>query len=648
MSQDQEPQRPNTPPATSAVGQSRVMGHTEHGDDQKPPSKRSAKPRTKWYTTGDGVTRAALVRSYERSHDDPIYRPLKIYTVDPSLGRLQGATAVINVPYEPLKPGPTGTRFIIEAVPNNPFGQYPPVNLEDPRILIKNGRDPAPSDPAFHHQMAYAVCCSVYAAFRAALGRELAWTFQGSALRVQPHGASADSPHYTSDGYLKFGWIQEIEKINGKAVSRGNVFSCLSHDIITHELTHALLEGLRAQFKQGSGADVDAFHEALGDLVALFQRYSYKDVVKGALRRTGGKLTEDNLLNKLGLEFARALGVGQALRHVHLDVNSSSSDKVAEDKAEKIKDAASLETYATDSQAEPHILSEILVSAVLNAFATVYTNKTAAYFRLASQGTGLFLPGAELPADLLELLAEKAIRVASQFLAICIRAIDYCPPVDIEFGEYLRALITADYNLVPDDPWAYREALIAAFARRRIYPRGVGTMSEDALLWQPPAKPLRVQSLDFASLRFSGDPGSPAGEKELLRQADALGAFVSEPENLLLFGCAPRDHPDLRGDEVDLPRIESIRSSRRVGPDDQLVFDLVAEVTQRRYVKGNRTCPGDFEFYGGSTVILGPKGEVRYVVYKEITDNERLERQRKFLHAQRFVDVDPGKDVSPT
>ncbi|HEY5893625.1 MAG TPA: hypothetical protein VIT91_10380 [Chthoniobacterales bacterium] len=32
------------------------------------------------------------------------------------------------------------------------------------------------------------------------------------------------------------------------------------------------------------------------------------------------------------------------------------------------------------------------------------------------------------------------------------------------FGEYLRALITADFDLVPDDRWAYREALIDASA----------------------------------------------------------------------------------------------------------------------------------------------------------------------------------------
>ena len=46
---------------------------------------------------------------------------------------------------------------------------------------------------------------------------------------------------------------------------------------------------------------------------------------------------------------------------------------------------------------------------------------------------------------------------------MCIRALDYCPPVDITFGEYLRAIITADCDLVEDDRLRYRVAFVEAF-----------------------------------------------------------------------------------------------------------------------------------------------------------------------------------------
>src|SRR5690606_32601690 len=97
---------------------------------------------------------------------------------------------------------------------------------------------------------------------------------------------------------------------------------------------------------------------------------------------------------------------------------------------------------------EPHALGSVLVSAVFEAFTTVFRRKTARYIRLATGGSGV-LPDGELSPHLVEILAGEAARLASQFLSICIRAIDYCPPVDIVFGEYLRALITADAALVP-------------------------------------------------------------------------------------------------------------------------------------------------------------------------------------------------------
>ena len=75
---------------------------------------------------------------------------------------------------------------------------------------------------------------------------------------------------------------------------------------------------------------------------------------------------------------------------------------------------------------------------------------------------------------------------ADHVLNMCIRALDYCPPVDIDFGDYLRALITADRDLVPDDDRRYRVAFIEAFRRRGIYPQGVRSLSAESLCWAGP------------------------------------------------------------------------------------------------------------------------------------------------------------------
>jgi hypothetical protein len=73
-----------------------------------------------------------------------------------------------------------------------------------------------------------------------------------------------------------------------------------------------------------------------------------------------------------------------------------------------------------------------------------------------------------------------------------------------------------------------------------------------------------------------------------------------------------------------------VRSSRRVGPDGQVVFDLVAEVTQRRTVPATGGGPA-FDFLGGATVILDPRGRVRYAIIKRVTNDDRLERQRTWV-----------------
>lgn len=259
-------------------------------------------------------------------------------------------------------------------------------------------------------------------------------------------------------------------------------------------------------------------------------------------------------------------------------------------------------------------------------FGTVFRRRAAAYRRLARHAP----PGSTNP-ELAEVFAQEASKLAQQFLSICVRAIDYCPPVDLRLGEFLRAMVTADYDLVPDDPLAYREALIDAFARRGVYPDDVQALSEDALLWRPPQLHLPpINALHFANLRFAGDPGRAADAGELRRQAEALGAYVMRSGIAHEFGCALPGDTDLLGDRVEPAEVCSVRSLRRIGPDKAVGFDLVAEIVQRRWL----SVPGRsaVEFLGGATAIIGADGQFRYVVRKSVTDPKRaaahLERAR--------------------
>jgi hypothetical protein len=337
------------------------------------------------------------------------------------------------------------------------------------------------------------------------------------------------------------------------------------------------------------------FHEGFADLIALFQHFTYTGVLEGAIRRGNG-----NLQNCLGLaSIAQQFG--------EVTIGGPARCAISG------KDVS----YRADMEA--HDMGGVLLGAVYSAFTEVYARKVEPFIAMAYRP-----PTGYMTSELVTFLASKASDLASQFLNMCIRALDYCPPIDLQLGEYLRALITADRELIPNDTWGYRDALMGAFAARGIYPPGVHHLSEDALVWRGPTRYLgSISALHFANLRFAGDPSLPASQDELKRQAAGLWNYVMQPHVMDEFGLAPPS------EDVATPRVESIRTSRRVGPDGQVLFDQVAEITQLRWAN----VPGTeyrTKFYGGSTVIIGPEGEIRYVISKNVNQAERLEEQIRY------------------
>ena len=568
---------------------------------------------------------ASSVMPYERRAEDPIYRPLRIYTLDPTASRLEGAIATINVPYEPLEPGPKGR--LLEVLDwDGPTCAV--VDLDAPSVLIQSGREPSLTDLMFHQQMTYAICTATYYVFRDALGRDPSWGFAGlpgaalPLLRVRPHAFNEQNAFYDPGaGELKFGYF-DAETAQGRNMPHGRVFTCLSHDIIAHEMTHALLDGMRARLRLRTNPDVLAFHEGFADLVAIFMHFSHQEVVRAAIERSAGMPVMDGLLLSVAQQFGQTISRADQSGPLRSAIDEVGFGSVKTGKPK---------SYAEAGQ-EPHTLGCILVSAVFEAFAIVFQRKTRAYRRLAAP-----ISMDSVPAELADILAKEASKLASQFLSICIRAIDYCPPIDLHLGEYLRALITADYDLVRDDPFGYREALIDAFARRAIFPEGVLNLSEDALLWRPPTIKLQpIQKLHFSELRFAGDPGRAANAEELRRQAEAIGAYIMRPGVAPQFGCAMPDDPALEEDRAEPAVVCSVRSLRRIGPSKEVNFGLVAEIVQRRWIA--RPTGQRCEFYGGSTVIIGPDGQIRYVINKSITNAQRVATQIGYLDS-----VAPGE-----
>lgn len=437
----------------------------------------------------------------------PNIRRLRGYSFDPSLS-VQLDTALFNeavfkVRWEQdLSIGPVGE--YLEVVDYDPASKsfYEPINLNDSYILAQDGLMPSESNPQFHQQMVYAVAMTTIQNFERALGRKALWsTYRDGKemeflprLRIYPHALRQANAYYSpTKKALLFGYFPASSSAPGDHIPNGIVFTCLSHDIIAHETTHALLDGMHRRFIENSHRDTLAFHEAFADIVALFQHFSFPEVLRQQIAKTRGDLASQSLLGQLAQQFGKAIGQYGALR-----------DAIGEfDRKEKKWKPREPNPNDYQTELEPHSRGAILVAAVFEAFLSIYKRRVADLLRIASNGTGVLTPG-ELHPDLVNRLADEAAKSAQQVLNMCIRALDYCPPVDITFGDYLRAIITADADLFAEDERGYRIAFIEAFRRRGIYPRDLRTLSEESLNWSSIAEADQQVVFKFiaSSLRF--------------------------------------------------------------------------------------------------------------------------------------------------
>jgi len=236
--------------------------------------------------------------------------------------------------------------------------------------------------------------------------------------------------------------------------------------------------------------------------------------------------------------------------------------------------------------------------------------------------------------DLAERLTIEATKAARHFLGICIRAIDYLPPLDVEFGEFLRAVVTVDSDTVPEDPWGYRAELVKAFRLRGIVPRGVISYSEDALRWGGPATALPpCEGLDFH--RLGADIGAidpRVGLKETLRTQPTNAA---KQQAQFLYRYAMDNTAALRLSTAADAKlyVNGFHPIYRIGPNGRLHIEGIAQFMQKRNVDAGPDAPGEtMPARGGSTVIFASDGTVKYVIHKSVDSAERIARRREYRH----------------
>ena len=535
-------------------------------------------------------------------------RRLTVIAQDPAVrdqrapARSQIVRAQVEVPAETLQPGPEGYRLQVvdyDVSQDTFYKQFQP-DPEQDSFARKTDRQLL-SDPHFHCQNAYALVMRTLARFEFALGRRVGWSFGGHQLTIVPHAfADANAFYSPDDRALLFGYFPSSR--NGAMI-----FTCLSHDVVVHEATHALLDGLRKRYTDPSSADQAAFHEGFADVVALLSVFSLPGVAGRIIdlgfpptgTDAGRELIAQKAITLQKLRKSGLLGLAEEMGS-ELSVVRGSALRRSVDELQPPD-----EHYNRDDPAfqESHRRGEILVAAVMNAFLEAWID------RIGGLGT---LESGYLSRDR---VVEEGAEIADTLLTLAIRALDYTPPVHVEFGDFLSAALTSDTSVRPDDgKYQLRKRLRESFAAYGIEPAS----DEPDGLWEV------APEVDYSNTHFE--------------------SMRSDPDEVFRFIWENRgpDRLDISGEAYS--RIISVRPSVRVGPDGFVLREVVAEHVQtlvleagelwRSYrIKKPADMPGDTQvrLHGGGTLIFDEYGRLRYHLHNDLLSEKRQAKRLQSL-----------------
>lgn len=575
-------------------------------------------------------------------------------------------TAQVEIPMEELAPGPRGARAQVIDYDASTDHLYPPLKYRPLESGTYNDPFAGEADeillgePSFHAQNVYAIVMRTLSRFEFALGRRVGWSFYGHQLNIAPHAFSEPNAFYSrQDRALLFGYFRKNGPNADETQAAPMVFTCLSHDVVAHETTHALLDGLRERYTDPSSPEQAGFHEGFADVVALLSIFSLPTVVEEMIDRTApdepGSFGQAPLsdqqqeaqrsliaIDKLtppALRKSLLLGLGyefEAGRDQDLDVGRGTV----------LRRSVGLRPEDVDLSADeyqhPHRRGEVLVATMMNTLIEIWhrriqtlgfkTDRRKSSKAIAETGSPSEPDEARKPRHYLDRqrVVEEGASIADHLLTMSIRALDYCPPTDLEFCDFLSALLTADREVRPDDSrFRFRASLLTSFKEFGINPTSAGTGSEPGI-WEAPGVTLRYERTHLVPL---------------LSNEDEMFRFIWENRGALGL------------EEDAYTRVLSVRPCVRINPDDGFVLrETVAEYYQQMRILaselkhlGIKTPPGmredqEITLYGGGALIFDEFGRVKFHIRNRLLNPERQTRRLQHLWSFGYLSDRPTND----
>ena len=330
---------------------------------------------------------------------------------------------------------------------------------------------PIVENAQFHQVNAFAVAGHTLRSFEEALGREIVWR-SGGPLVIRPHAFEGANAFYDPmSPSLNFGFFRS-------PIRAATVWTCLSHDIVAHELGHAILDSFRPLWLWSEELDVPALHESIGDLLALFAALEHPQLVERIYQESGGDMRRPTLVSGLAEEF----GIG--LRGSGVAYLRSALEGPPYPEAEKEAHARSTAWTAA--------VYDVLVALV---DASVSTDPPFEEFKQA------------------------VVTVTRRLRRMLLRALSYASPTGITMPMLARVLYEADQRLFPDDPLS-RDLAKQVFEARGLW--------DDTLLTTAPGIGLNFQ--DWDSLGPAARAALVASHADSLRIPTGAGVRLLDPQ----------------------------------------------------------------------------------------------------------------------
>ena len=254
---------------------------------------------------------------------------------------------------------------------------------------------------------------------------------------------------------------------------------------------------------------------------------------------------------------------------------------------------------------EEHDRGELIVAVVMRAFVALWSARI--------ERLGTFNEAYNLA-----MVVEEGAKVAQQLLNMCIRGLDYCPPTDLEFSQFIAAVLTSDREIAPDDSrFGYRQALRDAAAEYRIAPSD-GDCDDDGC-WNlfVPDKPLSYMRSNYAAMT---------------RSKDEMFRFLWENRKALHI------------DERAYTEVLSIDTAQRSGPDGIALTETICQYYQRadlfaseaEWTLGCKRPDGmdtteRITAFGGGVLILDQYGQVKYHICNPLKSAGRQRKRMEHL-----------------